>query len=86
MIGGGKTGTGIIGEATRSGLRVLLVEGLDFTSPKSSRSSKLVHDGFRYLKNGEIKLTLKSWDEFIWESEVTDYTALWKILPLRLVK
>lgn len=60
VIGGGITGAGILREAARSGLRVLLVEGQDFASGTSSRSSKLVHGGFRYLKNGEIRLTLKS--------------------------
>lgn len=60
IIGGGITGAGILREATRAGLRALLVEGSDFSSGTSSRSSKLVHGGFRYLKNGQIKMTLIS--------------------------
>src|SRR5512134_1381266 len=60
VIGGGITGAGILREAVRAGLRALLVEGHDFASGTSSRSSKLVHGGFRYLKNGQIKLTLES--------------------------
>jgi glycerol-3-phosphate dehydrogenase len=60
IIGGGITGAGILREASRAGLRALLVEAHDFASGTSSRSSKLVHGGFRYLKNGQIKLTYES--------------------------
>ena len=60
VIGGGITGAGILREATRAGLRTLLVEAHDFASGTSSRSSKLVHGGFRYLRNGQIKLTFES--------------------------
>ena len=60
VIGGGITGAGILREATRAGLRTLLVEGHDFASGTSSRSAKMVHGGLRYLKNGEIRLTLES--------------------------
>jgi len=60
IIGGGITGAGILREATRAGLRALLVEAQDFSSGTSSRSSKLVHGGFRYLQNAQIKLTLES--------------------------
>ncbi|OGO63849.1 MAG: hypothetical protein A2Z45_01725 [Chloroflexi bacterium RBG_19FT_COMBO_55_16] len=60
VIGGGITGAGILREATRAGIKTLLVEGNDFSSGTSSRSSKLVHGGFRYLKSGQIKLTLIS--------------------------
>jgi glycerol-3-phosphate dehydrogenase len=60
IIGGGISGAGILREAARAGLRALLIEGHDFASGTSSRSSKLVHGGFRYLKNAQIKLTLES--------------------------
>jgi glycerol-3-phosphate dehydrogenase len=60
VIGGGITGAGILREATRFGLRTLLVERADFTSGTSSRSSKLVHGGLRYLKNGQIRMTYES--------------------------
>lgn len=60
VIGGGITGAGILREGVRAGLRVLLVEADDFASGTSSRSSKLVHGGFRYLKNAQLKLTLES--------------------------
>lgn len=60
IIGGGITGAGILREATRAGLNALLVEAHDFAAGTSSRSSKLVHGGFRYLRNGQIKLTYES--------------------------
>ena len=60
VVGGGITGAGILREAARAGLRPLLVEARDFASGTSSRSSKLVHGGLRYLKQGEIKLTFES--------------------------
>jgi glycerol-3-phosphate dehydrogenase len=60
IIGGGITGAGILGLAARSGLRSLLLEKGDFASGTSSRSSKLVHGGLRYLKDMHIKLTWES--------------------------
>lgn len=63
VIGGGITGAGILREGTRLGLRVLLVEGHDFAWGTSSRSSKLVHGGLRYLKEGHVMLTRKSVQE-----------------------
>jgi glycerol-3-phosphate dehydrogenase len=57
IIGGGITGAGILREAVRMNLRVLLVEKNDFASGTSSRSSKLVHGGLRYLKEGHFLLT-----------------------------
>lgn len=60
VIGGGITGAGILREASRTGLKTLLVEGHDFASGTSSRSSKLVHGGLRYLRNAQVKLTMDS--------------------------
>jgi len=57
IIGGGITGAGILREATRLGLRSLLVEQRDFAWGASSRSSKLVHGGLRYLTEGKLHLT-----------------------------
>ena len=57
IIGGGITGAGILREASRMGLKVLLVEQHDFAWGTSSRSSKLVHGGLRYLKEGKFMLT-----------------------------
>jgi glycerol-3-phosphate dehydrogenase len=57
VVGGGITGAGILREATRAGLKALLVEQHDFASGTSSRSSKLVHGGLRYLREGKVRLT-----------------------------
>lgn len=56
IVGGGITGAGIALDASVRGLRVGLVEKSDFGSGTSSRSTKLIHGGLRYLKQGEIKL------------------------------
>lgn len=60
VIGGGIVGAGVFREAVRAGLNTLLVDAHDFSSGTSSRSSKMVHGGFRYLKNAQIKLTMDS--------------------------
>jgi glycerol-3-phosphate dehydrogenase len=60
VIGGGITGAGIALEAARRGVRVLLVEARDFAWGTSSRSSKLVHGGLRYLREGKVALTRES--------------------------
>lgn len=56
VIGGGITGAGIALDASVRGLKVGLVEKSDFASGTSSRSTKLIHGGLRYLKQGEVKL------------------------------
>ena len=60
IVGGGITGAGILGEAVRHGKKALLVEAQDFSSGTSSRSTKLVHGGLRYLRQGQFLLTRKS--------------------------
>ena len=60
IIGGGITGVGILLEAARRGLAALLVEQKDFAWGTSSRSSKLVHGGLRYLKQGRLGMTFES--------------------------
>lgn len=60
IVGGGITGAGILREAVRSGRSALLLEQGDFASGTSSRSSKLVHGGLRYLKQGQWQLTRHS--------------------------
>ncbi len=57
IIGGGITGAGLFREAARNGLRTLLLESRDFASGTSSRSSKLVHGGLRYLRSAQLRLT-----------------------------
>src|SRR5471030_2438299 len=60
VIGGGIAGAGVALEASRSGIRVMLVEARDFAWGSSSRSSKLVHGGLRYLREGAFGLTRES--------------------------
>lgn len=60
VVGGGITGAGVCREAARRGWRVALVEQQDFAWGTSSRSSKLVHGGLRYLRSGQFGLTLES--------------------------
>ncbi len=60
VIGGGATGIGTALEATLRGYRTLLVEKHDFTKGTSSRSTKLVHGGVRYLAQGDILLVLEA--------------------------
>ncbi|MGP5059927.1 glycerol-3-phosphate dehydrogenase/oxidase [Psychrobacter celer] len=60
IIGGGITGAGIAREAARRGLSVLLIEQKDFAWGTSSRSSKMVHGGLRYIASGDYKTTLLS--------------------------
>ena len=60
VVGGGITGAGVLREAVRRGFRVLLVEQQDFSWGTSSRSSKMVHGGLRYLASGDLQLTKHS--------------------------
>ncbi len=57
IIGGGITGCGILLDAAQRGLRPLLLEKGDFASGTSSRSSKLIHGGLRYLKEMQFRVT-----------------------------
>ncbi len=60
VIGGGITGAGVALDAASRGMRVALVEAGDFASGTSSKSSKLVHGGLRYLQQGEIGLVYEA--------------------------
>lgn len=60
VIGGGITGAGIACELSRQNLKVLLLEQKDYAWGTSSRSSKMVHGGLRYIAEGDIKLTRES--------------------------
>lgn len=60
VIGGGITGAGVARDAARRGLDVALVEAEDFAAGTSSRSSRLIHGGVRYLEHGYLHL--------VWES------------------
>lgn len=60
VVGGGITGAGVALDAASRGLKTALVERCDFASGTSSKSSKLVHGGLRYLQQGEIGLVHES--------------------------
>ena len=70
IIGGGITGTGIAREAALRGLKTLLIEKNDLAAGTSSRSSKLVHGGVRYLENYEFHLVFESTQEraLLWKN------------------
>ncbi len=63
IIGGGITGAGVARDAALRGLKVALVESNDFAFGTSSRSSKLVHGGIRYLENYEFHLVFEALSE-----------------------
>ncbi|HNF98505.1 MAG TPA: FAD-dependent oxidoreductase, partial [Pseudomonadota bacterium] len=76
VIGGGITGAGIARDAALRGLQVVLVEKSDFGSGTSSKSSKLIHGGLRYLQHAEFGLVFEA---------VSERTLLLKLAP-HLVK
>jgi glycerol-3-phosphate dehydrogenase len=63
VVGGGVTGAGVALDAAARGLRTALVERDDFASGTSSKSSKLVHGGLRYLQNGDVRLVYEALHE-----------------------
>lgn len=63
IIGGGITGAGIARDAASRGMKVALIEMSDFASGTSSRSSKLIHGGIRYLENLEFHLVYEALSE-----------------------
>ena len=63
VVGGGITGVGVALDAASRGLRTALVEREDFASGTSSKSSKLIHGGLRYLQQGEIGLVYEALHE-----------------------
>src|SRR5438552_2797143 len=60
VIGGGATGLGAAVDAAARGYRTLLVEQSDFAKATSSRSTKLIHGGLRYLRQGDLSLVRES--------------------------
>lgn len=63
IIGGGATGLGIAVDAASRGYKALLIEKHDFAKGTSSKSTKLVHGGVRYLANGDVKLVISALKE-----------------------
>ena len=63
IIGGGINGAGVARDASARGMKVALIETRDFASGTSSKSSKLIHGGIRYLENFEFKLVFEALNE-----------------------
>jgi len=82
VIGGGITGAAVLREASRSGLKCLLLEQRDFAWGASSRSGKWVHGGLRYLKEGQPKVTWDSVRER--EKLCAELPGLIKLQPMLL--
>jgi len=84
VIGGGITGAGIALDAVTRGLSVALVEMQDFAAGTSSRSTKLVHGGLRYLKQFEVKMVAEVGKEreIVYENAVHVTEPKWMLLPL----
>ncbi len=60
VVGGGATGLGVALDAASRGFKVALLEQSDFTKATSSRSTKLVHGGVRYLAQGDVSLVVEA--------------------------
>lgn len=84
VIGGGITGAGIALDATMRGMSTALVEMQDFAAGTSSRSTKLVHGGLRYLKQFEVKMVAEVGKEreIVYENGPHVTTPEWMLLPL----
>ena len=63
IIGGGATGLGVALDAALRGFKVLLLESHDFAKGTSSRATKLVHGGVRYLAQGNVALVYEALHE-----------------------
>ncbi|WP_413303497.1 glycerol-3-phosphate dehydrogenase/oxidase [Bacillus sp. 1P10SD] len=84
VIGGGITGCGIALDAVTRGLNTALVEMQDFAAGTSSRSTKLVHGGLRYLKQFEVKMVAEVGKEraIVYENGPHVTTPEWMLLPI----
>jgi glycerol-3-phosphate dehydrogenase len=84
VIGGGITGAGIALDATVRGLKTGLIEMQDYAAGTSSRSTKLVHGGLRYLKQLEVKLVAEVGKEraIVYENAPHVTTPVWMMLPI----
>lgn len=84
VIGGGVTGAGIALDAASRGLNTALVEMQDFAAGTSSRSTKMIHGGLRYLKNLEFKIVSQTGREraVVYENGPHVTTPTWLLLPI----
>lgn len=83
VIGGGITGAGIALDAQSRGLRTALIDMQDFAAGTSSRSTKLVHGGLRYLKQLDVKVVAEVGKEraIVYENGPHVTTPEWMLLP-----
>lgn len=83
VIGGGITGAGIALDASKRGMKVALIEMQDFAAGTSSRSTKLIHGGLRYLKQLQVSVVKSSGQEraIVYENGPHVTTPLWMLLP-----
>ena len=86
VIGGGATGTGIALDAASRGLKTLLVEKRDFASGTSSKSTKLIHGGLRYLKQFDIALVRESGTERAVVNKLAPHLCLPEKMLLPFIK
>jgi glycerol-3-phosphate dehydrogenase len=86
VVGGGATGAGVLLEATLRGYSCALIEGADFSSGTSSRSTKQIHGGLRYLIRGDVGFVQESLREraFLMTHSTNLLTPLRHIAPLEL--
>nr|WP_223701008.1 glycerol-3-phosphate dehydrogenase/oxidase [Sutcliffiella deserti] len=84
VIGGGITGAGIALDAATRGMKTAVVEMQDFAGGTSSRSTKLVHGGLRYLKQLEVKMVAEVGKEraIVYENGPHVTTPEWMLLPI----
>ena len=84
VIGGGITGSGVALDATVRGLNTGLIDMQDFAEGTSSRSTKLVHGGLRYLKQFEVKLVAEVGKEraIVYENAPHVTSPVWMLLPI----
>ncbi len=84
VVGGGITGAGIALDASQRGMKVALMEMQDFAAGTSSRSTKLIHGGLRYLKQFQINVVRNSGREraVVYENGPHVTTPEWMLLPM----
>lgn len=85
VIGGGITGAGVARHAALAGLSVLVLEAYDFASGTSSRSTKLIHGGLRYLAMGDVKLVRETVLERAKVFQMAPHLAepAWMLIPTK---
>ena len=84
VVGGGITGAGIALDASSRGMKTAVLEMQDFAAGTSSRSTKLVHGGLRYLKQFEVALVAEVGKEraIVYENGPHVTTPEWMLLPM----